>query len=99
LLFRRQELGDDAQVAATDATFIARLHQQAAIHAAIFVTNAGRREAASRQHANIFFTRADFERFRVDFGSEDQLDELALHNRARGVRGERTIESNDAAEC
>ncbi len=41
------QLGDDAQIAATDAAFIARLHQQAAVHAAIFVTNTGRRKTAA----------------------------------------------------
>ena len=82
----------------TDAAFVARLHKQAAVDAAVFVTNAGRCEAAGHEHAHVFFARADFERVGVDFGRNDQFDELTFDDGARGVRSERTIEGDDAAE-
>ncbi len=98
-LFRRQALGHDAQIAFADATFVARLHEQATIDAAVFMPKAGRGEPASHQHADVFLARADLERVGVDFGRNDQLDELTLDDGARRVRIERTVERDDAAEC
>ena len=95
----RLALGDDPEIGFRHHALIARLHEQAAVHAAIFVTNVARFQAARAQHSNVLFASTHFERLGFDFRRDDQLDELTIDDGACGRCVQRTIERDDAAEC
>ena len=81
-----------------DHAFVARLHQQAAVDAAVLVADVRGRIRRSPARARSPCARR-FPALRRRRRRDDQFDELTLDDRARGDGRQRAIERDDAAEC
>ena len=91
--------GHDLQIIPGDGAGIAVLHQQPAgdpLEVERGVRRGG--ERATLQHPDVLLARERRERPGFDAGRDDDLDELAFDDRRGGLRIERAVERDDAAE-